>query len=253
MLCVGLDPLPDRLPKGISVAQFCIDIVDATADLVCAFKPQFAHFGALGAEQELAEIIGYIHASYPDIPVILDAKRGDVPSTAERYAVEAFERYEADAVTVNPYLGMDSIEPFLAYSDRGVILLARTSNAGAGWLQDEGEPVFLRVAKAAADMNRSGNVALVAGATHPEELARIRGEVGDMPLLVPGVGSQGGDVAKVLAAGLAPKGNGLIINSSRGILYASDLADYAEAARSAAEDVVRTIRRAVTGLNSSAS
>ncbi|MCR9279003.1 MAG: orotidine-5'-phosphate decarboxylase [Pseudomonadaceae bacterium] len=249
MLCVGLDPLPDRLPAGVSVAQFCIDIVDATAELVCAFKPQFAHFAALGAEQELAEIIGYIHSSYPDIPVILDAKRGDVPSTAERYAVEAFERYEADAVTVNPYLGTDSIEPYLQYADRGVIILARTSNEGAGWLQDQGEPVFLRVARAAAQLNRSGNVALVAGATHPQELAQIRSEVQNMPLLVPGVGSQGGDVAKVLAAGLAPHGNGLIINSSRGILYASQTDDYAQAAQAAAFSVVSDIRRALAGLN----
>jgi orotidine-5'-phosphate decarboxylase len=253
LVCVGLDPLPERLPAGLTrdrrgVRDFCAAIVDAVADVVCAFKPQAAHFAALGAEDELAELIALIHHRHPGVPVILDAKRGDIGSTAERYADEAFCRYDADAVTVNPYLGPDSLGPFLARPGRGVVVLCRTSNPDGGWLQDHpaDDPLYLRVARAAVGWNRDGNVMLVTGATYPEQLARIRSEVGDMPLLVPGIGAQGGDLEATLAAGLRADGRGLVISTSRAVLYASAGADFATAARTAAvalRDAVNAARR----------
>lgn len=217
--------------------DFCRDIVDATADLVCAFKPQIAYFSALGLENELASLIAYIHQNHPGVPVILDAKRNDIGDTARLYAQEAFERYDADAVTVNPYLGSESIAPFLSYEGRGVIVLCRTSNPDSAWLQqypDEESPLYLRVARSAAGWNDSGNLMLVAGATYPEELGRIREAVGDMPLLVPGVGAQGGDLEAVLQQGADSNGEGLIINASRAVLYA-DSENAASGARDAAE------------------
>ncbi len=253
LLCVGLDPLPDAMPTGFDGAagalEFCSAIVDAVADRVCAFKPQIAHFAALGAEGELATLIDYIHTRHPDIPVILDAKRGDMGATAERYAIEAFDRYRADAVTVNPYLGPESLRPFLKRADRGVVVLCRTSNPESAWLQDypAADPVYLRVARAAASWNVAGNVMLVAGATYPDELRRIRSAVVDMTLLVPGVGSQGGDVAAVVHAGLNSRGSGLVINASRSVLYASKGSDFAQAARAAAvelRDEINELRRA---------
>ena len=226
LLCVGLDPVRSRLPPPFSdspsgLRDFCCAIVDATADLVCAFKPQAAHFAAEGAEEQLAEVIAHIHQSWPGKPVILDAKRGDIGSTAALYAKEAFERYGADAVTVNPYLGEESVRPFLEYPDRGVAVLCRTSNPGSGWLQKApaADPAYLRVAAAAKDWNRSGNVLLVAAATYPEELAEIRAAVGTMPLLTPGIGAQGGDLQQTLTAGLDAAGQGLLINASRSVLY----------------------------------
>jgi orotidine-5'-phosphate decarboxylase len=246
MLCVGLDPdvnkLPEQYRKGPNrtaegLATFCRDIVDATADLVCAFKPQIAYFSALGLENHLADLITYIHQRYPGVPVILDAKRGDIGDTARLYAMEAFERYDADAVTVNPYLGEESIAPFLAYQDRGVIVLCRTSNPDSAWLQrhpEVGEPVYLKIARAAAEWNKQGNLMLVAGATYPEELGRIREAVGPMPLLVPGIGTQGGDLAAVLRVGMDEAGDGLVINASRAVLYA-DAEQPAKGARAAAE------------------
>jgi len=233
MLCVGLDPDFERLPatylareksQGDGVLTFCCDIADATADLVCAFKPQIAYFAALGKEDQLRRLIDYLHEKHPGVAVILDAKRGDIGSTARLYAVEAFERYAADAVTVNPYLGSESVQPYLEYQDRGVIVLCRTSNADSAWLQNypEDEPVYLRVARAAVQWNSAGNVMLVAGATYPEELARIREVVGDMPLLVPGVGAQGGDLAAVVQNGADSTGHGLVINASRSVLYAGE-------------------------------
>jgi len=222
------------------VLAFCCGIVDAVADVVCAFKPQIAHFAALGAESELAALIAYIHEHHPAVPVILDAKRSDMGATAERYAIEAFDRYRADAVTVNPYLGPESLQPFLRRTDRGVIVLCRTSNPESAWLQDfpVGDPVYLRVARAAVDWNAAGNVMLVAGATYPDELRRIRAVVGDMTLLVPGVGAQGGEVRAVLTAGLDSRGTGLVINASRSVLYAFRANgvpnDFAKAARIAA-------------------
>ena len=240
LVCVGLDPdvarLPTHLPRtNAGVAEFCRAIVDATHDLVCCYKPQIAYFAALGAEQELRELIEYIHTRHAGVPVILDAKRGDIGSTAEMYAVEAFDRYRADAVTVNPYLGQDAVEPFLRRRERGVVLLCKTSNAGSADLQDlkvGDTPLYeLLATQIAGKWNTHGNCLLVVGATWPAQLARIRKLVGDMPLLIPGVGAQGGDVQQVVAAGCTASGTGLIISSSRAILYASKDADFAAAAR----------------------
>ena len=243
LLCVGLDPDPAKFPahlKGRSDAifEFCKNIVDATADLVCAFKPQIAYFASHQAEDQLQALIAHIHAKHPGVPVILDAKRGDIGSTAEQYAIEAFERYQADALTVNPYMGKDSVEPYLAYPDKGVILLCRTSNPGGSDLQFldvGGKKLYEHVAEIIArDWNTTGQCALVVGATFPGEIARVRELVGDMPLLVPGIGAQGGDVEATLKAGKTAAGTGLIINNSRAILYAGKSEDYAQASRQAA-------------------
>jgi orotidine-5'-phosphate decarboxylase len=244
LVCVGLDPEIERFPRhlagqGSPIFQFNKAIIDATADLVCAYKPQFAHYAAYEAEDQLERTIEYIHRSHPDVPVILDSKRGDVGNTAERYAIEAFERYGADAVTVNPYLGGDSLEPYLRRADKGVIVLCRTSNPGARDLQDLkiGERALYQVVAqlAAQRWNSRGNSLLVVGATYPEELAQVRALVGDMPLLVPGVGAQGADVAQAVRSGQTADGTGLIISSSRAILYASQGEDFASAARAATE------------------
>ncbi|MCK6391374.1 MAG: orotidine-5'-phosphate decarboxylase [Azonexus sp.] len=245
LLCVGLDPDPAKFPGQLkgrddAILEFCTAIVDATADLVCAFKPQIAYFAARRAEDQLEALIAHIHDRHPGIPVILDAKRGDIGSTAEQYAVEAFERFQADAVTVNPYMGRDSVEPYLAYPDKGVILLCRTSNAGGSDLQFldvGGEKLYERVARlAASEWNRNGQISLVVGATFPAEIARVRELVGDMPLLVPGIGAQGGDIEATVNAGKTANSTGLMINSSRAILYAGKDADYTAAARKAAQD-----------------
>ena len=243
MLCVGLDPDPARLPRALqgrpdAILRFCTAIADATADLVCAFKPQIAYFAAQRAEDQLEALIAHIHARHPGVPVVLDAKRGDIGSTAEQYAREAFERYRADAVTVNPYMGFDSIEPWLAHAGRGVILLCRTSNPGGADLQAldvGGERLYERVARlAAGHWNQGGELGLVVGATVPAELARVRELAPGLPLLVPGIGAQGGDVAATVAAGVAADGFGMMINSSRAILYAGAGEDFADAARQAA-------------------
>ena len=244
LVCVGLDPEIERFPEQIAdqaspIFQFNKAIIDATADLVCAYKPQFAHYAAYEAEDQLERTIDYIHRSYPGIPVILDSKRGDVGNTAERYAIEAFERYHADAVTVSPYLGGDSLEPFLKYEDKGVIILCRTSNPGAGEVQDlefGGRKLFHIIAELASRRwNSRGNCLLVVGATYPRELAEVREIVGNMPFLVPGVGAQGGDVAQAVQSGQTAAGTGLIISSSRGILYASSGENFASAAREATQ------------------
>lgn len=243
LLCVGLDPSLSRLPPSLRssdkpIFEFCRAIVDATHDLVCAFKPQIAYFSAHSAEADLQDIIAYIKRAYPQIPVILDAKRGDIGSTAEQYAVEAFDRFNADAVTINPYMGFDTAEPFLRYQEKGAIFLCRTSNPSAADFQDllvDEVPIYQHVATRVADKwNTSGNSCLVVGATVPEQLKQVRERVGEMPLLVPGVGAQGGDVAALMQAGLSPLGKGLIINASRSILYASSNDDFAQAARKAA-------------------
>jgi orotidine-5'-phosphate decarboxylase len=256
LLCVGLDPDPARLPKHLAAAKYPIfefgrAIVDATADLVCAFKPQIAYYAAARAEDQLEMTIAHIRRSHPEVPVILDAKRGDIGSTAQMYAKEAFERYQADALTVNPYLGFDSLEPYLEFADKGVIVLCRTSNPGARDVQDiasGGRKLYQIIAeKAARDWNANANVLLVVGATYPEELAEIRAIVGDMPLLVPGVGAQGGDVAAVIGNGATTDGAGLIISTSRAVLYAGSGPDYAAAARSAAlklRDEINLCRKA---------
>ncbi len=247
MLCVGFDPDPQRLPdkfkgKPEGIFEFCREIADATADLVCAFKPQFAYFASQRAESQLEKLTGYLKAKYPHIPVILDSKRGDIGSTADHYALEAFDRYGADAVTVNPYMGFDTIEPYLKHAGKGVIVLCRTSNPGGSDLQflnvlPDGEPLYLHVARLAAEnWNASGQISLVVGATFPEEIAKVRSIVGDMPLLIPGIGAQGGDIDATVKAGSIPNhpGTGMIINSSRAILYASSGADFAQAARNTA-------------------
>jgi orotidine-5'-phosphate decarboxylase len=255
MLCVGLDPDISKLPatiggQGGAIYSFCREIVDATADLVCAYKPQIAYFASARAEDQLEQLIDYIHQNYPDIPVILDAKRGDIGSTANHYAAEAFDRYQADAVTVNPYMGFDSIEPYLAYQDRGVFILCRTSNSGGSDLQflelnhgQAPQKLFEKVAQLAAnEWNQSGQIGLVVGATFPAEIETVRNIVGDaMPLLIPGIGAQGGDTIATVKAG---HNTNLLINSSRAILYASTDQDFAQAARTVAmqtRDAIRAV------------
>ena len=257
LVCVGLDPEPTKFPatfrdKPDAIFDFCRAIVDATADLACAFKPQIAHFAALRAEDALERLIAHIHDRHPGVPVILDAKRGDIGSTAQHYATEAFDRYGADAVTLNPYLGRDSAQPFLDRADKGVILLCHTSNPGAADLQDlsvldaDGiaKPLYQHVAQIIArDWNTHGNCALVTGATWPKQLAEVRALIGDMPLLVPGIGAQGGDVEAVVRYGQTADHTGLMINSSRAILYASSGEDFSEAARAATHELRETINR----------
>ena len=256
-LCVGLDPDPRRIPEHLgkgpdSLLAFCQAIVAATAEQACAFKPQVAYFAACGAEEVLQELIGWIHREHPGIPVILDAKRGDIGATAEHYAIEAFERYGADALTVNPFMGLDSIEPYLAWPGRGVILLCRTSNPGGGdfqLLESGGERLFERIARlAAGDWNRGGELGLVVGATYPEELRRVRQIAPALPLLVPGIGAQGGDIAATVAAGLDTESAGLVINSSRAILYAAHDREFAAAAHTAAVQARDAIRQAVAAV-----
>ena len=253
LVCVGLDPDPARFPETLlddpdALFAFCRDIVDATAEFACAFKPQIAYFAAHnGGEAALQRLVAHIAAAHPEVPVVLDAKRGDIGSTAEQYAAEAFDRFGADAVTLNPYMGRDSADPFLRRGDRGCIFLCHTSNPGARDFQEldvGGEPLYQRIARAiAADWNGAGNCGLVLGATFPEELGVIRGIVGDMPLLIPGIGAQGGDVEAVVRHGATADGTGLMINSSRGILYASSGPDYAAAAAEAARALRDTVNR----------
>lgn len=253
LLCVGLDPEPNRFPDELrdradAIFDFCREIVDATADLVCCFKPQIAHFAARGAENALQRLIAHIHDRHPQVPVILDAKRGDIGSTAKHYAVEAFERYAADAVTLNPYLGGDALQPFLDYADRGCVILCHTSNPGAAKLQElqvDGRPLYQQVAASVArEWNTNGNCALVVGATYPEQLAQVRSIVGDsMPLLVPGIGAQGGDVEAVVRNGRNPQGTGLMVSASRAVLYASSDKEFAAAARTEARRLRDEINR----------
>jgi orotidine-5'-phosphate decarboxylase len=249
LLCVGLDPEPGKFPgawKGDSskIFDFCAAIVDATKDLVIAFKPQIAYFAAHRAEDQLERLMAYIKRTAPDVPVILDAKRGDIGSTAEQYAREAFERYQADAVTLSPFMGFDSIEPYLRYADKGVILLCRTSNPGGNdWQMQRladvaGQPrLFEHLAHLAqTQWNRNGQLALVVGATYPAEIARVRELAPTLPLLIPGVGAQGGDAQATVQAGLVRDASGastgpIIVNSSRAVLYASAGDDFAQAAR----------------------
>ena len=243
MLCVGLDPEPNRFPAGMrgdprKIYDFCAAIVDSTADVACAFKPQIAYFAAHGAEDQLERLMQHMRCNAPHVPVILDAKRGDIGSTAEQYAKEAFERYGADAVTLSPFMGFDSIEPYLAYHGKGAFLLCRTSNPGGDDLQNqrlasiEGQPLlYEHVARLAqGPWNRNGQLGLVVGATYPQEIERVRSIAPTLPLLIPGVGAQGGDAVATVRAGLRPDGP-IIVNSSRAILYASGGDDFAAAAR----------------------
>ncbi len=254
LLCVGLDPEPTKFPgawKGQSerIYDFCAAIVDATKDLVCAFKPQIAYFAAHRAEDQLERLMAHMRRVAPHVPVILDAKRGDIGSTAQQYAQEAFGRYQADAVTLSPFMGFDTIEPFLRYPGKGVILLCRTSNPGGSDLQNlrladvPGSPrVYEHIAaQAQGPWNTNGQVGLVVGATFPEEIARVRELAPTLPLLIPGVGAQGGDAAATVKAGLKTDAQGqitgtIIVNSSRAVLYASSGDDFASAARKVAQE-----------------
>jgi len=252
LLCVGLDPEPGKFPAALKgdasrIFDFCAQIVDVTHDLVCAFKPQIAYFAAHRAEDQLERLIAHIRSVAPHVPVILDAKRGDIGSTAAQYAVEAFERYGADAVTLSPFMGFDSVEPYLKYHGKGAFLLCRTSNPGGDDFQNqrlasvEGQPLlYEHIARLAqGPWNLNGQLGLVVGATYPAEIERVRALAPTLPLLIPGVGAQGGDAAATVKAGLRVAngqvlGN-IIVNSSRAVLYASSGNDFAQAARQAAQ------------------
>ena len=248
MVCVGLDPEPARFPGALRgdasrIFDFCAAIVEATADLVIAFKPQIAYFAAHRAEDQLERLMAHMRQVAPGVPVILDAKRGDIGSTAAQYAVEAFERYGADAVTLSPFMGFDSVEPYLKYQGKGAFLLCRTSNPGGDDLQSQrlasvpGEPLlYEHVARLAqGPWNLNGQLGLVVGATYPAEIERVRAIAPTLPLLIPGVGAQGGDAAATVKAGWRGDAQGtvapIIVNSSRAILYASAGEDFAQAAR----------------------
>ena len=251
MLCVGLDPEPAKFPDAFNgdaskIYDFCASIVDATADLVISFKPQIAYFAAHRAEAQLEKLMQHMRTTAPHVPVILDAKRGDIGSTAAQYAIEAFERYGADAVTLSPFMGFDSVQPYLSYHGKGAFLLCRTSNPGGDDLQAQrlssvdGEPlVYEHIAKLAqGPWNTNGQLGLVVGATYPNEIERVRKVAPHLPLLIPGVGAQGGDAVATVKAGYKAV-NGkttapIIVNSSRAVLYASSGADFAAAARKVA-------------------
>jgi orotidine-5'-phosphate decarboxylase len=243
MLCVGLDPEPTRFPGEMKgdprkIFDFCARIADATADLVIAFKPQIAYFAAHRAEDQLEQLMAHLRAQHPEVPVILDAKRGDIGSTAEQYAREAFERYGADAVTLSPFMGFDSVQPYLKYEGKGAFLLCRTSNPGGDDLQNQrlasvpGEPLlYEHVARLAqGPWNLNGQLGLVVGATYPAEIERVRQIAPTLPLLIPGVGAQGGDAVATVKAGWRADAP-IVVNSSRAVLYASSGEDFAEAAR----------------------
>ena len=243
LLCVGLDPDPELMPDKVSILEFNKAIIDATSDLVCAYKPNVAFYEALGDEgfATLKSTRDYISR---DIPVIADAKRGDIGNTAKAYAKALFDILNFDATVVSPYLGFDSLEPFIRYRDKGIIILCRTSNAGAVDFQsllcqvgDVKRPLFEIVASKAEEWNTQGNIGLVVGATYPEELRLIRQSHPDMPLLIPGIGAQGGDLASTVRYGVDSQGERAIINSSRQIIYASPGKDFAQAARRAAAEL----------------
>jgi orotidine-5'-phosphate decarboxylase len=251
MLCVGLDPDPARFPGEMRgdasrIFDFCSRVVDVTRDLVIAFKPQIAYFAAHRAEEQLERLIAYIHRTAPAVPVILDAKRGDIGPTAEHYAREVFDRYGADAVTLSPFLGFDSIEPYLRHQGKGAILLCRTSNPGGADLQEQrlasGEPLYEHIARLASGAwNEGGQIGLVVGATYPAEIGRVRELAPHLPLLIPGIGAQGGDAAATVRAGwrgtAADSSGPIIVSSSRAVLYPGDMQadDFGPAVRRAAE------------------
>ncbi len=269
MLCVGLDPDPAKFPAAFKgdahkIFDFCAAIVDATADLAMAFKPQIAYFAAHRAEDQLERLMAHMRRNAPQVPIILDAKRGDIGSTAEQYAIEAFERYGADAVTLSPFMGFDSVQPYLKYHGKGAFLLCRTSNPGGDDLQNQrlssvsGEPlIYEHIARLAqGPWNLNGQLGLVVGATYPAEIERVRTVAPTLPLLIPGVGAQGGDAVATVKAGWrgikAASGEAgethapIIVNSSRAILYASSGADFAQAARLEAlktRDVLRAAKQ----------
>ncbi len=246
MLCVGLDPEPAKFPTAYQgdarkIYDFCAAIVEATADLVSAFKPQIAYFAAHRAEDQLERLMAHMRRTAPGVPIILDAKRGDIGSTAEQYAKEAFERYGADAVTLSPFMGFDTIAPYLKYHDKGAFVLCRTSNPGGDDFQNQrlasvaGEPrLYEHIAQLAqGPWNLNGQLGLVVGATYPAEIERVRELAPSLPLLIPGVGAQGGDALATVRAGWREHGP-IVVNSSRAVLYASAGADFAQAARQVA-------------------
>ena len=242
LVCVGLDPDLTKLPaclqdKEFPIFEFNKAIIDATADIVCSYKPQAAYYQGQNADRELKMTIDYILENYPEVPVILDFKRGDIGSTSEMYAKEAYERYKADACTLNPYMGTDTLKPFLDHADKGAVILCRTSNPSSSELQEliaGDKQIYKHVAELAErKWNYNNNVMLVIGATFPEELGEVRTLCPEIPFLVPGVGAQGGDVKKVLENGLDNNGFGLVINSSRGIIYADNSENFAAGARDA--------------------
>ena len=243
MLCVGLDPEPAKFPgawrgDASRIFDFCAAMVDATADLVIAFKPQIAYFAAHRAEAQLERLMAHMRATAPQVPIILDAKRGDIGSTAEQYAREAFERYGADAITLSPFMGFDSVQPYLKYHGKGAFLLCRTSNPGGDDFQNQrlasvaGEPLLYEhiAGLAQGPWNLNGQLGLVVGATYPAEIERVRAVAPTVPLLIPGVGAQGGDAVATVRAGWRPNAP-IIVNSSRAVLYASSGDDFAAAAR----------------------
>jgi orotidine-5'-phosphate decarboxylase len=251
LLCVGLDPEPAKFPAALQgdaskIYDFCAAIVDATADLVIAFKPQIAYFAAHGAEAQLERLMAHMRRTAPQVPIILDAKRGDIGSTAEQYAKEAFERYGADCVTLSPFMGFDSVQPYLKYHGKGAFLLCRTSNPGGDDLQNQrlagltGQPTLYEhiASLVQGPWNLNGQLGLVVGATYPTEIERVRKVAPTVPLLIPGVGAQGGDALATVKAGYrAADGETtapIVVNSSRAVLYASSGADFAQAARAAA-------------------
>ena len=250
-VCVGLDSDYDQLPATVksvgsieeALFTFNRDIVDATADLVCAYKPNAAFYEAQGdaGSRALIRTVRHIKETYPHIPVILDAKRADIGSTNLGYVQAAFDIIGVDAITVHPYLGKEALAPFLARKEKGIIVLVKTSNPGAGEFQDlpvgdSQEPLYQVVARQVANVwNTNGNCAAVVGATYPAELKRVRSIVGDMPILIPGIGAQGGEVEATVTAGKDSRGWGMIINSSRGIIFVSKDNDFAQAARKATE------------------
>jgi len=264
MLCVGLDPDPAKFPTALKgdaskIYDFCAAIVEATADLVIAWKPQIAYFAAYRAEEQLEKLMAHMRRAAPNVPVILDAKRGDIGSTAEQYAKEAFERYGADAVTLSPFMGFDSIQPYLKYHGKGAFLLCRTSNPGGDDLQAQrlaglpGEPLlYEHVARLAqGPWNLNGQLGLVVGATYPAEIERVRAVAPTLPLLIPGVGAQGGDAAATVKAGWRASGGvttaPIVVNSSRAVLYASSGADFAAAARRVAAETRDALQAARPG------
>jgi orotidine-5'-phosphate decarboxylase len=229
LVCVGLDPDPAKIPADLRDQRepflaFGRRVIDATHDIAAAYKPQIAFYSALGKEHELEETLRYIRERAPAALIILDAKRGDIGNTAEAYAREAFDRYGADAVTVNPYMGEDSVRPFVARPDRGALILCRTSNPGSRDFQDlivEGRPLYRRLAeRAASHWNEHRNLMFVVGATYPAEMAELRRAHPEIGFLVPGIGAQGGDLDATLTAGLDARGAGLLLNSSRAVIYA---------------------------------
>jgi orotidine-5'-phosphate decarboxylase len=252
LVCVGLDPALPKLPECLGKCEYPIfefnkAIIDATCDLVCCYKPQIAYYAGQDAEDELTMTMEYLRERCPEIPVILDAKRGDIGATARMYAMEAFERYKADAVTVNPYMGTDTLKPFTDYADRGTVILCRTSNPNSGDIQSlvhDDLEVYKHVAKLAqSTWNYNKNILLVIGATYPVELKAVREICPDIPFLVPGVGAQGGDAAAVVENGVDKRGLGLVVNSSRGIIYADSTGNFAAGAAAATKELRDTLNQ----------